>query len=155
MRSYRHFVENGGLFNDTAKRLTTSFCLLGRYVRGFNGLPHAPEGSCVPLAVVFPSLTLKQLKHCANRVYRLPSGEFRFFVRDTHGNKHGLQSNHINAYRTDFLDSVKTALTKLCCCAFSCRCGEPPTFSALTLPRAPPHQRERHVPRFDLPSLSP
>ena len=34
--------------------------------------------------------------------------------------------------------SVKTAPTKLCCCAFSCRYGEPPAFSVLTLPRAPP-----------------
>ena len=111
------------MFNDTAKRLTTSFCLLGRCVRGFNGLPHAPEGSSVPLAVVFPSLTLKQLKHCANRVYRLPSGEFRFFVRDTHGNKHGLQSNHINAYRTDFsLSKNSPHKTVLLCLLMSLRC---------------------------------
>ena len=83
------------------------------------------------------SLTLKQLKQCAYRVYRLPSGEFRFFVRDTHGNKHGLQSNHINAYGTDFSlsknSSHKTVL--LCLCSLRCTCGfsRPSTADVLSL----------------------
>ena len=84
----------------------------------------------------FQSLTLKQLKQCAYRVYRLPSGEFRFFVRDTHGNKHGLQSNHINAYGTDFSLSKNSSHKTVLSCL--CRCGESPTFSVLTLRRAQP-----------------
>lgn len=84
----------------------------------------------------FQSLTLKQLKQCAYRVYRLPSGEFRFFVRDTHGNKHGLQSNHINAYGTDFSLSKNSSHKTVLLCL--CRYGEPTAFSVLTLPRAPP-----------------
>ena len=86
----------------------------------------------------FQSLTLKQLKQCAYRVYRLPSGEFRFFVRDTHGNKHGLQSNHINAYGTDFsLSKNSSHKTVLLCLLMSLRCtcsfSRPSTADVLSL----------------------
>ena len=104
-----------------------------------------------------PSLTLKQLKQCAYRVYRLPSGEFRFFVRDTHGNKHGLQSNHFNAYRTDFLDSVKTALTKLCLsrlCSIRCTraLSQPSTADTLSLC---PHSHTTNNLSSRTPSIAP
>ena len=102
----------------------------------------------------FQSLTLKQLKQCAYRVYRLPSGEFRFFVRDTHGNKHGLQSNHFNAYRTDFSVSKNSPhKTVLLCLLMSIRWTY--NFFCPHSTPCPTYQRERHEPRFDMPSLSP